>query len=127
MAVTGEKKNEDNPTTVHDVAKLAGVSISTVSMVINNKDKFVSPELRKKVKEADRYTLNYQPNLVARSLKIEETKSIGLIVHKYHQSDDAPLWCEQYKSMPSKTDLIHSSSSSEEDRQQWKNKLLFRV
>lgn len=70
---------KNNRTTVHDVARLAGVSISTVSVVVNKKDKFISPELRKKVEDAVA-TLNYQPNLVARSLKIQQTKSIGLIV-----------------------------------------------
>lgn len=68
-----------NQTTITDVAKLAGVSISTVSVVINNKDKYISPELKKKVQDAVA-ALNYQPNLVARSLKLQQTKSIGLIV-----------------------------------------------
>ena len=66
-------------TTITDVAKLAGVSISTVSVVINNKDKYISPELKKKVLDAVS-ALNYQPNLIARSLKMKQTKSIGLIV-----------------------------------------------
>jgi LacI family transcriptional regulator len=70
---------KNNRTTVHDVARLAGVSISTVSVVVNKKDKYISPELQKKVEDAVA-TLNYQPNLVARSLKIQQTKSIGLIV-----------------------------------------------
>ena len=70
---------KNNRTTVHDVARLAGVSISTVSVVVNKKDKYISPELRRKVEDAV-ITLNYQPNLVARSLKIQQTKSIGLIV-----------------------------------------------
>lgn len=65
--------------TIIDVAKLAEVSISTVSIVVNNKDKYISPELRKKVEDAVE-ALNYQPNLVARSLKLQQTKSIGLIV-----------------------------------------------
>ncbi len=64
--------------TITDVAKLAGVSVSTVSIVINNKDKFVNAALRTRVQEAID-TLNYRPNLVARSLKIEETKTLGLI------------------------------------------------
>jgi LacI family transcriptional regulator len=64
--------------TINEVAKLAGVSVSTVSIVINNKDKFVNAALRTRVQEAIE-TLNYRPNLVARSLKIEETKTIGLI------------------------------------------------
>ena len=70
---------KNNRTTVHDVARLAGVSISTVSVVVNNKDKYISPELRKKVEDAVA-ALNYQPNLVARSLKVQQTQSIGLIV-----------------------------------------------
>lgn len=68
-----------NRTTIHDVARLAGVSISSVSVVLNNNDKYISSRLRKKVEDAIT-TLNYQPNLVARSLKIRQTKSIGLIV-----------------------------------------------
>jgi LacI family transcriptional regulator len=65
-------------TTILDVTRLAGVSASTVSTVLNNKDKYVSPELKRRVLDAVR-KLNYRPNLVARSLKLEETKSIGLI------------------------------------------------
>lgn len=70
---------KNNRTTINDVAKLAGVSISTVSVVINNKEKYISPELRKRVEDAIK-ALNYRPNMVARSLKMQETKSIGLIV-----------------------------------------------
>ena len=70
---------KNSRTTITDVAKLAGVSISTVSVVVNNKDKYISPELRKKVQDAVT-ALNYQPNLIARSLKLQMTKSIGLIV-----------------------------------------------
>jgi len=64
--------------TILDVKKLAGVSASTVSTVLNESNKYVSPELRQRVLDAVR-KLNYRPNLVARSLKREETKSIGLI------------------------------------------------
>ena len=38
--------------TITDVARLAGVSVATVSVVINNKDKFVAQELRQKVLQA---------------------------------------------------------------------------
>ncbi len=66
-------------TTIIDVAKLAGVSVSTVSVVINNKDKFVRQDLKEKILTAIR-ALNYSPNSIARSLKKQETKTIGLIV-----------------------------------------------
>ncbi len=64
--------------TIHDVAEEAGVSVATVSHVINE-TRYVSPELTKKVKQAmDK--LGYQRNSVARSLKTQKTHTIGLIV-----------------------------------------------
>jgi LacI family transcriptional regulator len=65
--------------TITDVARLAGVSVATASVVINNKDKYVAPRLRRQVLDAVQ-RLNYQPNLVARSLKVKETRTIGLIL-----------------------------------------------
>lgn len=65
--------------TITDVARLAGVSVATASVVINNKEKFVAQKLRQQVMDAVAL-LNYQPNLVARSLKIKETRTIGLIL-----------------------------------------------
>jgi DNA-binding LacI/PurR family transcriptional regulator len=69
----------DKRVTITDVAHLAGVSVATASVVINNKAKYVAPVLRRRVLEAVQ-SLNYQPNLVARSLKVQETRTIGLIL-----------------------------------------------
>ncbi len=69
---------ERKAVTILDVTRLARVSASTVSTVLNKSGKYVSPELKRRVLEAVR-KLNYRPNLVARSLKLEETKSIGLV------------------------------------------------
>ncbi len=66
-----------NPT-IKDVAKCAGVAISTVSRVLNNKDR-VSEKTRQKVLRAVEL-LNYQPNLLAQSLKNKHSNTIGLIV-----------------------------------------------
>ena len=63
--------------TIKDVAKLAGVSFATVSRMIN-KVGYISPELKKRIKEAIN-ELNYKPNLVARSLKLHSSNTIGLI------------------------------------------------
>ncbi|MGI6112894.1 MAG: LacI family DNA-binding transcriptional regulator [Mahellales bacterium] len=60
-----------------DVASYAGVSPATVSNVINNKD-MVSDKLRQRVLEAVEI-LNYQPNMVARSLKTKATMQIALV------------------------------------------------
>ncbi|MGL5949224.1 MAG: substrate-binding domain-containing protein [Aeromonas sp.] len=64
--------------TIKDVAARAGVSISTVSHVLNNTRR-VSEDATKNVLEAVA-TLNYAPNSVARSLKINATKTIGMLV-----------------------------------------------
>lgn len=64
--------------TITDVAKEAGVSIATVSRVLND-NYTVSAELKTKVNDAIS-KLNYFPNSIARSLKNESTLTIGLIV-----------------------------------------------
>lgn len=64
--------------TIKDVAKRAGVSISTVSRVINN-SKPVSLEVRNEVLKAIK-ELGYKPNEVARSLVTRRSRLIGVIV-----------------------------------------------
>ncbi|MBU8880431.1 LacI family transcriptional regulator [Bacillus sp. FJAT-29790] len=64
--------------TIKDVAKLAGVSVATVSRVINNKG-YVSAETVHKVKDVMK-RLKYEPNQVARGLTAKKTKTIALIV-----------------------------------------------
>src|SRR6202163_4780893 len=64
--------------TVHDVARHAGVSTSTVSHVVNN-TRFVSDELRERVRAAMR-ELDYTPNAAARMLTTKRALTIGLIV-----------------------------------------------
>jgi LacI family transcriptional regulator, fructose operon transcriptional repressor len=64
--------------TIKDVAEAAGVSTATVSRVLSNKP-HVRPKLREQVLTAVA-ELDYRPNLVARSLRSQQTKTIGLIV-----------------------------------------------
>lgn len=63
---------------INDVANVAGVSITTVSHVVN-KTRFVSEELTNKVLDAME-ELNFSPNTLARSLRIGKTNTIGLIL-----------------------------------------------
>ncbi len=72
------RKKENKSPTMKDVAKLAGVSISTVSHVIN-KTRYVEPETREKVYQAIK-TLGYRPNILASSLRKRVTNTIGLII-----------------------------------------------
>ncbi|VEI48147.1 ribose operon repressor [Actinobacillus equuli] len=64
--------------TMKDIARIAGVSTSTVSHVINN-SRFVSDEIRQRIEKVVA-ELNYTPSLVARSLKVKETNTIGMLV-----------------------------------------------
>lgn len=61
-----------------DVARLAGVSTSTVSAVVNQNVP-VSPERKERVLRA-MAALHYQPDEIARSLKKGRTKAIGVVV-----------------------------------------------
>lgn len=74
--------------TIKDVAKLAGVSSTTVSHVIN-KTRFVAEDTSKAVWDAIQQ-LNYSPSAVARSLKVNTTKSIGMII----TTSEAPYFAE---------------------------------
>lgn len=69
------------PPTMHDVAKLAGVSQATVSRVLNEKNTsiIISSETREKVIDAVK-VLGYRTNMHARSLRTQETKLIAVLI-----------------------------------------------
>jgi LacI family transcriptional regulator len=64
--------------TIRDVAKKAGVSVATVSHVINGTRK-VAPETEARVRRAME-ELGYQPNAIAQSLRKRTTYAIGILV-----------------------------------------------
>lgn len=64
--------------TIQDVAKAAGVSVATVSRVINN-SQAVAGETREAVMSAIK-RLNYQPNLLGRNLRRTETKRLLVLL-----------------------------------------------
>ena len=64
--------------TLKDVARETGLTVTTVSRVLNNRG-YISEETREKVYEAMK-KLNYRPNEVARSLSKKSTNTIGVIV-----------------------------------------------
>jgi LacI family transcriptional regulator len=65
-------------TTLHEVARRAGVSAMTVSRVVNGRVK-VDSETRQRVEEAIQ-ALDYVPNRIARGLISQKTQTIGIIV-----------------------------------------------
>ena len=66
--------------TVKDVAKLAGVSLGTVSNVLNGKTQ--NEELIERVEYAMKQ-LSYSPDATARSLKNTKSNTIGIIPHRF--------------------------------------------
>ena len=65
--------------TIKEVAQRAGVSITTVSRVLNEKLDGVGKETRVKVLQVMK-EMNYQPNSIARSMITKRTGTIGLII-----------------------------------------------
>lgn len=64
--------------TIHEVAKAAGASVSTISAALNNSD-YVSAEMRSRIESAIK-KLGYRPNELARGLRLQKTHSIAIVV-----------------------------------------------
>ncbi len=77
--------------TLEEIGRLAGVSRSTVSRVVNE-EKSVRPEVRKRVQAIIRDT-GYSPNAAARSLASNRTGVLGLVIpHRVHTLFDDPYF-----------------------------------
>ncbi|HPZ15552.1 MAG TPA: LacI family DNA-binding transcriptional regulator [Sphaerochaeta sp.] len=111
----------ENPT-IKDVAKLAGVSIATVSRVLN-KLAVVNPDTEQKVLGAVA-KLNYQPNAVARSLKLNRTKSIGIILPEVSNTFFTEI-IEQLESLLAPKGYALLVCSSENSLEEERRKLSF--
>lgn len=67
--------------TIKDVAQAAGVSVTTVSNVLNDRTEAMAEETRRRVQEAI-HLLDYRPSQVARSLVTNHTATIGVIINE---------------------------------------------
>jgi len=76
--------------TIKDVARLAGLSLSTVSLVINERG-YVSEETRKKVLQVVQ-KLSYHPTRSARGLASKTSGNIGFILSEDHFSQAEPFY-----------------------------------
>jgi len=68
--------------TIHDVARRAGVSVATVSRVLNRKE--IVREETSKVVLAAAKSLRYVPNIAARSLSIRRSQTVGIVLPDVH-------------------------------------------
>jgi LacI family transcriptional regulator len=100
--------------TLKDVAKEAGVSIPTVSRVLNN-EKFVSDLVREKVKKAAE-ELNYHPEWSARSLRLRKTNIIGIIIPNVtdYFFSSIVLGVERYMRKKGKESILFNTSNDED-------------
>jgi DNA-binding LacI/PurR family transcriptional regulator len=73
---SSHSRHQNHSVTIADVAKAAGVSIPTVSRILNNKE-YVAEETRQRVHEAIR-RLGYTPHTQARRLRGGETRTLAL-------------------------------------------------
>jgi LacI family transcriptional regulator len=74
---SGEGETAKKAADIREVARRAGVSISTVSRYLNHK--VVSPAAERRIEEAIR-ELAYLPNRIARSLKMKRTMTLGMVI-----------------------------------------------
>jgi len=72
-----------------DIAEKVGVSITTVSRALNNKED-IHPQTKKKILEIAE-NMGYMPNAVARSLKLKETKTVGVVITDISDPFFAPI------------------------------------
>jgi LacI family transcriptional regulator len=76
------RRNRAAAATIHDVAARAGVSVATVSRVLNGKE-LVREETSRHVRAAAK-SLRYVPNVAARSLSIRRSQTIGIVLPDVH-------------------------------------------
>src|SRR5436305_705262 len=76
------RRNTAAAATIHDVAARAGVSVATVSRVLNGKE-LVREETSRHVRAAAK-SLRYVPNVAARTLSIRRSQTIGIVLPEVH-------------------------------------------
>lgn len=102
--------------TLKDVARETGLTVSTVSRILNNRG-YISDDARKNVREAME-RLNYQPNEVARSLSKKTTNTIGVIVpHIAHPYFSRVISCLEAAADSRGYKILLFNSKNRDDKQ----------
>ncbi|WP_274361268.1 LacI family DNA-binding transcriptional regulator [Paenibacillus thermotolerans] len=106
--------------TIKDVAKEAGVSIATVSRVLNGKDKIKSSTRQKVEKVIER--LKFKPDVTARTMIMKQSQTVGLIVpqltNEYYaqlaEAIEEELWEQGYTLVLCLTSSINENGEQKE-------------
>lgn len=77
---------------IKDIAELSGVSTGTVDRILHNRGK-VSEEARKKVEKVLK-EIDYQPNLIARSLALKKTYRFFTLIPSYAEGEYWSIFCQ---------------------------------
>ena len=91
---------KENKLSIKDIARLAGVSVATVSRVINQNGRFSKETERKVLDIIEQY--NYRPNELARGLRVHKAQVIGVICLLYTSLFDEAL--ERYNAKQKRSD-----------------------
>lgn len=108
---------EEFMATLKDVARETGLTVSTVSRILNNRG-YISDSSREKVNEAMK-KLNYQPNEVARSLSKKTSNTIGVILpHISHPYFARMISCLEEAADECGYKILLFNSKNRDDRQE---------
>jgi LacI family transcriptional regulator len=94
----------DKRVTIYDIAKKLNLSASTVSRVLSNSTRPVNPEIQKMVEETAK-KMHYYPNTLARGLKTDNNRSLGVIL----PSIANPFYPSIVRGMEDEADLLRYS------------------
>jgi LacI family transcriptional regulator len=73
------RRRKDGLVTIRNVAEATGLSVATVSMVLNGVGRRIPPATQRLVQEKAK-EVGYSPNVLARSLRSKRTRSVGVLV-----------------------------------------------
>jgi LacI family transcriptional regulator len=125
MGIGSRTSREQNEmATIKEVAQYAGVSVATVSRVVN-KSGYVSVDLQERVRHA-MLELNYKPSALARSLRRQQSQTVGVLLPQLDQpffsalafAVEKRLFASDYRS------LVCSSEESREKEDAYIDMLL---
>ena len=100
---------------IKDIAKEAGVSVCTVSLVMNNKDhNRVSKAVAQKIR-ATAKSMGYKPNSVARTLRTSKSNTLGFVTDEIATTPYASKVLEGAQDAASKLGYILLTTNTNND------------